>query len=105
LLRRFFLFLVFVVLVAAGAGAFVLLVPAGPRAETFVDINPGMSTMQIATALKQQGIIWSKDAFLGLYVVRGLTLKAGEDRQGVAAEPGSSWIPERPGNQDNCPRP
>jgi UPF0755 protein len=80
LLRRFFLFLVFVVLVAAGAGAFVLLVPAGPRAETFVDINPGMSTMQIATALKQQGIIWSKDAFLGLYVVRGLTLKAGEYR-------------------------
>ena len=80
MLRRFLLFLVFVVLVAAGAAAFTLLVPAGPRTETFVDINPGMSTMQIATALKQQGIIWSKDAFLGLYVARGRTLKAGEYR-------------------------
>jgi UPF0755 protein len=77
LLRRLFLLLVLALLVAAGAIAFALLVPAGPRTETFVDINPGMSTMQIATQLKQQGIIWSKDVFLGLYALRGRTLKAG----------------------------
>ncbi|MGC2621169.1 MAG: endolytic transglycosylase MltG [Acidobacteriaceae bacterium] len=80
MLRRFFLFVVFVLVFAAGAVAFALLVPAGPRTETFVDINPGMSTMQIASQLKQQGIIWSRDVFVGLYVARGRTLKAGEYR-------------------------
>jgi UPF0755 protein len=77
LLRRLFLLLVLAFFVAAGAIAFALLVPAGPRTETFVDISPGMSTMQIAAQLKEQGIIWSKDVFLGLYAVRGRTLKAG----------------------------
>jgi UPF0755 protein len=78
--RGFLLFLLVVVLVAAGAVAFALLVPAGPRTETFVEINPGMSTTQIAKALKNQGIIRSKDVFLGLYVFRGKTLRAGEYR-------------------------
>lgn len=39
-----------------------------------------MSTMQIASQLKQQGIIRSKDGFLGLYALRGRTLKAGTYR-------------------------
>lgn len=64
----------------AGAVAFAVLVPAGPQTETFVDINPGMSVHQIATQLKQQGIIRSEYAFLGLYFERGRTLKAGEYR-------------------------
>ncbi|HEY6448941.1 MAG TPA: endolytic transglycosylase MltG [Acidobacteriaceae bacterium] len=80
MLRRFLLLLVLLVLAAVGVAAFALLVPAGPRTETFVDISPGMSTMQIAGQLKQQGIIRSKDAFLGLYVIRGRTLKAGTYR-------------------------
>lgn len=65
---------------AAGAIAFALLVPAGPHAETFVDISPGMSASQIAGALKQHGIIRSRDVFLALYLAKGKTLKAGEYR-------------------------
>jgi len=80
LVRRLFLLLVLAVLAAAGAAAYVLLVPTGPHAETFVDISPGMSTMQIASELKQQGIIRSKDGFLGLYAFHGRTLKAGTYR-------------------------
>lgn len=76
-MRRFFFLLLLLFVVAAGAFGFVLLVPAGPHTETFVDINPGMSTSQIAAQLRQQGIIRSKDVFLALYVARGRTLKAG----------------------------
>jgi UPF0755 protein len=67
-------------LVMAGAVAFALLVPTGPRAETFVDISPGMSSMQIATQLKDQGIIRSRYVFIGLHEAKGGTLKAGEYR-------------------------
>ncbi len=56
-MRRFLLLLFLVVVVAAGALAYALLAPAGPREETFVDISPGMSSTQIAAELKQQGII------------------------------------------------
>jgi UPF0755 protein len=91
LLRRFFLLVLLAFVVAAGAVAFALLVPAGPRTETFVDINPGMSSMQIAAQLKQQGIIWSKDVFLGLYAVRGRTLKAGEYRFAHPARMTEVW--------------
>ena len=91
MLRRFFLLVLLAFLVAAGAVAFALLVPAGPRTETFVDINPGMSSMQIAAQLKQQGIIWSKDVFLGLYAVRGRTLKAGEYRFAHPARMTEVW--------------
>jgi UPF0755 protein len=80
LLRRLFLLLVLAALAVAGAVAFVVLVPGGPQAETFVDINPGMSARQIAAQLKEQGIIRSQYVFLGLYLVRGRTLKAGEYR-------------------------
>jgi UPF0755 protein len=91
LLRRLFFLIFLALLVAAGAVAFALLVPAGPRTETFVDISPGMSTSQIAAQLKQQGIIWSKDVFLGLYVARGRTLKAGEYRFDHPAPMAEVW--------------
>jgi UPF0755 protein len=78
--RGFFIFLLVLLLIVGGAVGFALLVPVGPHTETFVDINPGMSTAQIAAQLKQQGIIRSKDVFLALYVVRNRTLKAGEYR-------------------------
>lgn len=79
-MRRFFLLVLLTGLVMAGAVAFALLVPAGPRAETFVDISPGMSSMQIATQLKNQGIIRSRYVFIGLHEAKGGTLKAGEYR-------------------------
>lgn len=80
LVRRFFLLVLLALLGLAGFVGFALMVPAGPRTETFVDVNPGMSSSQIAGQLKQQGIIRSRDVFLGLYLARGGTLKAGEYR-------------------------
>jgi UPF0755 protein len=91
LLRRLFLLFVLAALAAAGAVAFMVLVPAGPQTETFVDINPGMSVRQIAAQLKEQGIIRSQNVFLGLYLVRGRTLKAGEYRFDHAAPMTRVW--------------
>jgi len=79
-LRRLFFFLLLAALATAGAIAFALLVPAGPRTETFVDILPGTPSREIAAQLKQQGIIRSEYVFLGLRVWKGGTLKAGEYR-------------------------
>lgn len=79
-MRRLFLLLFLVVLVAAGAVAWALLVPAGPQTETFVDILPGTPTSRIARQLKDAGIIRSRYVFLGLREWKGGTLKAGEYR-------------------------
>lgn len=79
-MRRFFLIFFLVALVTAGVAGYTLLIPAGPRTETFVDIAPGRSSMQIATQLKQQGIIRSRYVFLALHEVKRGTLKAGEYR-------------------------
>lgn len=79
-MRRFFLLVFLAILIGAGAVAWALLAPAGPRTETFVDILPGTPSAQIAGQLKQQGIIRSKYVFLGLRLARGGTLKAGEYR-------------------------
>lgn len=80
LVRRFFLLLLLTVVVIAGVVAFALLVPTGPRAETFVEISPGMSSMQIAAQLRDQRIIRSRYVFIGLHEWKGGTLKAGEYR-------------------------
>ena len=65
---------------AAGVVAYALLMPVGPRTETFVDILPGMSSGHIASELKAGGIIRSRYVFLGLHEWQGGTLKAGEYR-------------------------
>ncbi len=79
-MRRLFLLLFLVVLVAAGAVAWALLVPAGPQTETFVDILPGTPSSRIARQLKDTGIIRSRYVFLALREWKGGTLKAGEYR-------------------------
>ena len=79
-MRRLFLLLFLVVLAAAGAVAWALLVPAGPRTETFVDILPGTPSSRIAKQLKDAGIIRSRYVFLALREWKGGTLKAGEYR-------------------------
>ncbi|MGC2298550.1 MAG: endolytic transglycosylase MltG [Acidobacteriaceae bacterium] len=79
-MRRFFLVVLLTAVVAAGAITYALLVPDGPRTETFVDILPGTSSAGIAAQLKQQGIVRSQYVFLALRVVKGGTLKAGEYR-------------------------
>ena len=79
-MRRLFFLIVLAALAAAGSVATVMLMPAGPERATFVDILPGTPSARIAAQLEQQGIIRSKWVFLGLRLVRGGTLKAGEYR-------------------------
>lgn len=79
-MRRFFLLILLAAVVAAGAVTWALLTPTGPRTETFVEISPGMSSAQIAAALKQEGIVRSQYVFLALHEWKGGTLKAGEYR-------------------------
>jgi UPF0755 protein len=73
---------VFVVLMVLATAAvwFVVYVPYGPRAETFVEIAPGTGTANIAAQLKQAGIIRNAYAFEVVREMRGGTLKAGEYR-------------------------
>jgi len=73
--------LIFLLVLAAIAWAgFTVLAPVGPTAETFVDILPGTPTMQIASQLKEQGLIRSKYVFEAERLAKGGTLKAGEYR-------------------------
>lgn len=73
--------LIFLLFLAAAAwAAYVVLAPAGPSKETFVEILPGTPTMQIATQLKQHRLIRSRYAFEAERLARGGTLKAGEYR-------------------------
>ena len=72
------LFLLLVV--AAGVVTYRLVAAFGPRQETFVDIEPGTGTPEIAAQLKQAGIIRTKIAFEVLKAYRGGALKAGEYR-------------------------
>lgn len=67
-------------LAAAAWAAYVVLAPAGPTKETFVEIRPGTPTMQIAAQLKEHGMIRSQIAFEVVRLARGGTLKAGEYR-------------------------
>jgi UPF0755 protein len=65
---------------AAGALAYIVLVPAGPHTPVFVEIAPGTTTAEVAGELKEHGIIRSRYAFVALDLARGGTLKAGEYR-------------------------
>jgi len=73
--------LIFLLFLAAAAWcAYVVLAPAGPGEETFVEIVPGTPTMQIAAQLKRHGLIRSQFAFEAERLAKGGTLKAGEYR-------------------------
>jgi UPF0755 protein len=64
----------------AAAAAWLVFVPFGPEAETFVDLAPGSSTMRIAGQLESAGVVRSQFAFdLVRWWKRG-TLRAGEYR-------------------------
>jgi UPF0755 protein len=54
--------------------------PYGPSAETFVELEPGSSTLRIAGQLEQAGVVRNQFAFDLLRWVRGGTLRAGEYR-------------------------
>lgn len=73
--------LIFLLFLAVAAwAAYLVMAPAGPAKETFVEIPPGTTTMGIAAQLKEQGLIRSKYAFEAERLARGGTLKAGEYR-------------------------
>jgi UPF0755 protein len=78
--KKFLLALFLLLLVAAGAAGWLVLTPYGPTAETFVDLPPGSSALEIGRTLEQAGILRSQFAFdLLRLCVRG-KLKAGEYR-------------------------
>ena len=74
------LFLLMVLPVAAGLAVWAILTPFGPSSETFVDIAPGSSTIQIAHQLQAAGVIRNQFAFDIWRRVRKGKLKAGEYR-------------------------
>jgi UPF0755 protein len=82
---RGFGFLFFLVVIAAGLGAWFVVTPFGPSAETFVDIAPGTGTAGIAQQLQAAGIVRSRYAFEGYKEWKGGSLKAGEYRFDHAA--------------------
>jgi UPF0755 protein len=82
---RFLKILLFLVILAAAAAYFLVLMPYGPSTETFVDIPAGTGTAGIAAQLQQTGVIRNKYAFEAVKVWRGGSLKAGEYRFDHAA--------------------
>lgn len=90
--RVFLLTALTLLLIAAVAGGIADYWYLGPyrgfNAETFVEIEHGMSSRQIAGALAQQGVVRSRWAFLFVRAVHPrTTLQAGEYRFGSAATP------------------
>lgn len=75
-----FLAFLFVLILAAGAAAWLVLMPFGPSKETFVEIAPGSSTARIGEELESAGVVRSRFAFVAMRWVERGTLKAGEYR-------------------------
>jgi UPF0755 protein len=72
--------LFFVVLLAAGALAWLVLAPFGPPTETFVELAPGSSTVQMGQQLEAAGIVRSQFAFDLVRWLKRSRLRAGEYR-------------------------
>lgn len=73
----FLLGLFFLALLAAGAGAWLVLTPYGPQTETLVNVTPGSSVMAIGRKLETAGVVRSRYAFDVLRWVRRGRLQAG----------------------------
>jgi UPF0755 protein len=67
-------------LAVAGSAAWLVLTPYGPSTETFVELNPGSSTLTIGRTLERGGVVRSQYAFDLLRVFKRGTLRAGEYR-------------------------
>jgi UPF0755 protein len=72
--------LIFALLVVAGAAAWLVFTPFGPKTETFVELAPGSSTMRIAGQLESAGVVRSQYALDLVRLWKRGTLKAGEYR-------------------------
>lgn len=69
--------MMFVIALAAGAAAWLVLTPYGPETETFVDVTPGSSAMRIGRQLEAAGVVRSRFAFDMVRWYRHGTLRAG----------------------------
>jgi UPF0755 protein len=68
------------ILLPAGAAAWLVFAPFGPETETFVELAPGSSAVRMGQQLEDAGVVRSQFAFdLVRWLKRG-TLKAGEYR-------------------------
>jgi UPF0755 protein len=88
---KFVLTLFLLLLLAAGAAAFLIYIPYGPSSETFVDIPPRTGATAVASLLRKNGIIRSRYAFALLRLTRNGTFKAGEYRFDHPAPPGEIY--------------
>ncbi len=79
-MRRFFLVVLLLAVVAASFAFYALHMTVGPSAETFVEVLPGMGSRAIGARLAEQGIIRNQYVFDAWHLLRGGTLKAGEYR-------------------------
>ena len=77
-MRRFFKFVLLLLVIAAALVGYALLVPAPISGTQTVLLRPGWSARRIAAELKNAGLIRSSNAFLLLHTVRMKPLKAGE---------------------------
>ena len=75
-----FLAAVLVLLLGAGAGAWLVLTPYGPETETFVDLPSGSTAARIGEQLESAGIVRSRYAFLLMRLWKRGRLRAGEYR-------------------------
>lgn len=69
-----------IVILAAGAGAWLIMAPFGPSTETFVDVAPGSSSTRIGQQMQASGVIRSQIAFELLRFWKRGSLRAGEYR-------------------------
>jgi len=77
--RKFFTFLLLLVIAGAGWLAWGLWLPVSPNGQKFVMLRPGFSTRRIARELKAAGVIRSTQAFVLWHSMhRQPSLKAGE---------------------------
>ncbi len=83
------LFLIVIAAVGAGLAGYWYLGPyRGFRAETFVEVEHGMSSREIGVILAEQGVVRSPQAFLFVRMLHPrATLQAGEYRFGSAETP------------------
>ena len=73
-------FLLLVLILLAAGAVWLLYLPFGPQAETFVEIPAGMGTEGMATRLQAAGVIRSRYGFEAWRWLKGGRLQAGEYR-------------------------
>lgn len=78
-MRRFFTFLLLVLIAVGSWLAWALYIPVAPSGQKFVLLRPGYSTRRIGKELKNAGVVRSTYAFLLWHSLhRGRSIKAGE---------------------------